>query len=71
MDKYKILISEQGFVNRTIINKLVCVQKLIKFGIVREFIPRETGDEAIDLLAPIKEKKRNVNLVECSKKDMT
>lgn len=60
MDKYRILLSEQGFVDRTINNKLVCVRKLIKFGIVRKFIPRETGAEAIDLLAPIKERKRSV-----------
>lgn len=60
MDKYRILLSEQGFVDRTINNKLVCVRKLIKFGIVRKFIPRETGAEAIDLLAPIKKRKRNV-----------
>ncbi len=58
MDEFRINLTAKGLKNRTINNKLVAVKKLIIFAKKRKFISREMGDDAIDILEPLKEANR-------------
>lgn len=61
VDNFRILITSQGFKDRTINNKLVAVKKLVSFAKSRKLISRTMADDAIDLLAPIKETDRSAS----------
>lgn len=54
MDKFRCSLMDKGLKPKTINNKMVAVKNLIKFAKKRKFIDREMGDDALDLLEPLK-----------------
>ena len=55
IDSFKAELASKGFKPRTVNNKLVAVKKMVDFAKRRKFMNRETADEIVDALHPIRE----------------
>lgn len=58
MDAFRVALTSKGLKEHTINNKLVSVKNLLKYARKRKYISRDMADDAIDLLAPVRESDR-------------
>lgn len=58
IDNFRVSLTSKGFKDHTVNNKMVAVKNLLKYAKTRKYISRDMADDAIDLLAPIREVSR-------------
>lgn len=58
IDEFRCFLTSKGLNIKTVNNKMVAVKNLIKYAKTRKFISRDLADDAIDILAPLKEHSR-------------